>query len=198
MVEVSKTNIESSNALSSLDEGKRGSSGLRKDCPADVERLGRHTWTFLHTTASYYPTSPNETQQRSMLQLLKALPVLYPCRNCAEDLELEISRRPPDVSSREKLEQWMCRTHNEVNRRLGKDEFDCSMVAQRWRDGWKDGRCDEWILKEMYRSQLNVNCMTLKSSFSSPDHNILANIDSADHTRWHIATSNDVSLYPQV
>ena len=32
--------------------------------------------------------------------------------------------------------------HNEVNRRIGKEEFDCSKVDKRWRDGWKDGSCD--------------------------------------------------------
>ena len=25
---------------------------------------------------------------------------------------------------------------------LGKPEFDCSKVFQRWRDGWADGSCD--------------------------------------------------------
>ena len=32
--------------------------------------------------------------------------------------------------------------HNEVNRRIGKKEFDCSKVDERWCDGWKDGSCD--------------------------------------------------------
>jgi FAD-linked sulfhydryl oxidase len=40
------------------------------------------------------------------------------------------------------LSQWLCRIHNEINRRLGKQEFDCSKVDERWRDGWKDGSCD--------------------------------------------------------
>ena len=32
--------------------------------------------------------------------------------------------------------------HNEVNRRIEKEEFDCSKVDERWRYGWKDGSCD--------------------------------------------------------
>ena len=28
--------------------------------------------------------------------------------------------------------------HDEVNRRIGKEEFDCSKVDERWRYGWKD------------------------------------------------------------
>ena len=48
----------------------------------------------------------------------------------------------PDTSSRHSLSQWFCRLHNSVNVRLGKPEFDCSRVDERWRDGWKDGSCD--------------------------------------------------------
>lgn len=61
------------------------------------------------------------------------LHVLPPCRIC---------RNEPDTSTRASLTQWLCRLHNEVNRKLGKPDFDCSKVDERWRDGWKDGSCD--------------------------------------------------------
>ena len=48
----------------------------------------------------------------------------------------------PDTSSRYNFSQWLCRLHNDVNKRIGKPEFDCSKVDERWRDGWKDGSCD--------------------------------------------------------
>ena len=48
----------------------------------------------------------------------------------------------PDTSSNKALSLWFCDYHNEVNRRLGKKEFDCSKVFERWRDGWADGSCD--------------------------------------------------------
>ncbi|GAA6061126.1 hypothetical protein JCM10212_001726 [Sporobolomyces blumeae] len=117
---------------------------LPDDCPADVERLGRHTWTFLHTTASYFAPTPTAHQQSSMLSLLRSLPTLYPCGSCADHLGTYMERDPPEkaVGSREAVEAWMCRAHNEVNERLGKDRFDCANVGQRWRDGWDDGRCD--------------------------------------------------------
>jgi hypothetical protein len=35
--------------------------------------------TFLHSTAAYYPERPSPTQHAHMLQLLHALPTLYPC-----------------------------------------------------------------------------------------------------------------------
>jgi len=77
-----------------------------------------------------------------MLQLLHALPTLYPCGHCADDLGERLRRRPPDVRSRTALGAWLCATHNEVNTLLGKPEFDCARVDERWRDGPEDGSCD--------------------------------------------------------
>ncbi|GAA6053414.1 hypothetical protein JCM3770_002316 [Rhodotorula araucariae] len=118
---------------------------LPADCPPDVERLGRHTWTFLHTTASYFPPSPSAHQKGAMLSLIRALPTLYPCGSCASHLGAYLETHPPEPAiekGREALEGWLCDVHNEVNERLGKERFDCGDVPQRWRDGWNDGRCD--------------------------------------------------------
>jgi Erv1 / Alr family len=41
---------------------------------------------------------------------------------------------PPQVESREHLEQWMCKLHNEVNSRLGKPAFNCNLVRSRWQE----------------------------------------------------------------
>lgn len=127
-------------SASTLDEPT-----LPADCPPDVERLGRHTWTFLHTTASYYPPHPTTQQRSSMLSLLQSLPTLYPCHSCADELGSYMKKNPPNRAveeGRESLERWLCETHNEVNERLGKEQFNCDNVPQRWRDGWKDGHCD--------------------------------------------------------
>lgn len=114
------------------------------ECPADVETLGRHTWTFLHTAAAYYPEKPSQAHQSSMLGLLKSLPTLYPCGHCADALKTEMKSHPPEpaIQNRGTLSQWMCDIHNEVNGRLGKEIFDCSKTDERWRTGWKDGSCD--------------------------------------------------------
>lgn len=121
-------------------------SGPPADCPADVEQLGRATWTFLHTTAAYYPTSPTPTQQSSMLGLLHSLPSLYPCSHCASHLGENLKAHPPEgaVGGREVLMKWLCERHNDVNVRLGKGMFDCGIgsLDERWRDGPGDGRCD--------------------------------------------------------
>ena len=111
-------------------------------CPPDVEQLGRATWTFLHTTAAYYPEKPTPTQRANMLMLLRSLPILYPCTWCAQDFGEDIEKNPPDVSGRVALSKWLCERHNEVNSKLGKEKFDCAKVDERWKDGPPDGSCD--------------------------------------------------------
>lgn len=77
-----------------------------------------------------------------MLMLIQALPVLYPCGPCAEDFGEDVRVNPPNVSSREGLSRWLCERHNEVNMKLGKDNFDCAKTDERWKDGPGDGSCD--------------------------------------------------------
>jgi len=115
------------------------------DCPPDVEALGRATWTFLHTTAAYYPEQPTMPQRVHMLGLLNALPSLYPCSHCASHLASNVKDHPPDVRSRGALSRWLCARHNDVNQRLGKAAFDCSLknLDERWKDGPSSGACDE-------------------------------------------------------
>lgn len=67
---------------------------------------------------------------------------LYPCWVCAEDFQEYMERNKVRTESRESFGRWMCEAHNEVNKKLGKSVFDCNFWEERWRTGWKDGRCD--------------------------------------------------------
>lgn len=107
-------------------------------CPPSSNELGSSTWTFLHTMAAYYPEKPNTQTQKDMKTFLTMFSRFYPCNYCAEHLRQEMEINPPEVESRERLSQWFCRMHNEVNYRLGKPIFDCSKVLERWRTGRKE------------------------------------------------------------
>ncbi|KKK16703.1 hypothetical protein P175DRAFT_0504780 [Aspergillus ochraceoroseus IBT 24754] len=118
----------------------------RPECPPDVEELGRSTWTFLHSLTAAYPTQASTEQQAEMRTFLKLFSRLYPCWVCADDLRTWMAepsgKNAPRLGGRSDFGTWMCQAHNEVNRKLGKKEFDCRFWEERWRTGWKDGRCD--------------------------------------------------------
>lgn len=113
-----------------------------RECPVDREELGRSSWKLLHTMAAYYPDKPTSEEQRDMKQFFSLFARFYPCRDCADDLQEKLKREPPPTQNRSVLSQWLCQVHNEVNVKLGKPQFDCTLLDQRWKDGWKDGSCD--------------------------------------------------------
>ncbi|KAG1462889.1 hypothetical protein G6F56_005416 [Rhizopus delemar] len=115
----------------------------RENCPADVETLGRHTWTLLHTMAAYYPERPSPGQQESMKSFFKSFSENYPCWFCKNDFQKDIIEEPINVKNRDTLSEWLCRRHNKVNEKLGKKQFDCSKVFERWLNGPSSGQCDQ-------------------------------------------------------
>ncbi|CAI7678010.1 unnamed protein product [Penicillium pancosmium] len=121
-------------------------SSIPSDCPPDVEALGRSTWTLLHSMAATYPEKADTKQQEDMGGFLKLFSRLYPCWVCADDFQGWMAHpsgnNRPKLGGRKEFGWWMCEAHNEVNRKLGKPEFDCRFWEERWRSGWKDGRCD--------------------------------------------------------
>ncbi|XP_014243434.1 FAD-linked sulfhydryl oxidase ALR isoform X2 [Cimex lectularius] len=112
------------------------------ECPLDREDLGRATWSFLHSMAAYYPDKPTESDKRCMKQFFNSFAKFYPCNECATHFQEDLRKIPPQVSDSDQLSEWLCKMHNRVNVRLGKEAFDCSRVKERWKEGWKDGSCD--------------------------------------------------------
>jgi hypothetical protein len=152
---------------------------MRKDCPPDIEELGRYdfflsllpfssvdqdrltiddalypdsaTWILLHTLASSLPSNPPPATQAHLTAFLSSLTHLYPCPHCRADFErsVELAGGEPGireaVKTRAGVEKWVCERHDEVNRKLGKEEFGCGDVAairKRWKDGGE--RCSFW------------------------------------------------------
>ncbi|RKF80947.1 Mitochondrial FAD-linked sulfhydryl oxidase ERV1 [Golovinomyces cichoracearum] len=113
-----------------------------RDCPPDVEALGRASWTLLHSITASYPVNPSSTQKTEVIQFLKLFAKLYPCWVCATDFDAYIEKKHIRADSRDQLGFWMCEAHNSVNKKLGKNIFDCQKWEERWRTGWKDGSCD--------------------------------------------------------
>ncbi|KAH8592336.1 augmenter of liver regeneration [Bisporella sp. PMI_857] len=112
------------------------------DCPPDVEQLGRASWTLLHSIAATYPATAPAALQAETTGFIRSFGRLYPCWSCAEDFQRWIAEQGGvRAGGRQELGMWLCEAHNEVNRKLGKREFDCARWEERWRTGWRDGRC---------------------------------------------------------
>ena len=107
-----------------------------------MEELGRSTWTLLHSIAATYPKTPTTSEQDDLRGFFKFFAKLYPCWVCAEDFQQYMKKETMQTSSREDFGQWLCRAHNDVNKKLGKPTFDCAKWEERWRTGWRDGSCD--------------------------------------------------------
>lgn len=105
-------------------------------CPLDKEELGGATWALLHTIAAHYPDAPTAYDEIQITQLLQALARFYPCPICRPDFEAFVLSQPPATQSRQALALWVCALHNDVNRKLGKDEQPCDLAALdlRWRE----------------------------------------------------------------
>lgn len=98
----------------------------------DADTLGRATWTFLHTLAASYPESPNTKERNQMQRFMRDFSEVYPCAPCAESFQEIMKERPPDTTSGPAFATWMCEVHNDVNKEVGKQTFDCSQVGEQW------------------------------------------------------------------
>lgn len=102
------------------------------DGGVDPDELGRATWTFLHTLAATHPAEPTEKEVTRIQRFISDFSKIYPCAPCAESFRGIITNRPVDASTGPRFAQWMCEVHNDVNKEIGKPQFDCAEVTKRW------------------------------------------------------------------
>mmetsp|Transcript_26686 Transcript_26686/g.31055 ORF Transcript_26686/g.31055 Transcript_26686/m.31055 type:complete len:182 (+) Transcript_26686:75-620(+) len=114
-----------------------------KACPPSKENIGRSTWTLLHSMAAWYPDRPSFEEERRIKAFMEALAIFYPCTYCATDFQENIKKTPVQTKSRKDLCVWLCEQHNNVNEKLGKQLFDCSIknLDERWRKN-QDRKCN--------------------------------------------------------
>lgn len=91
--------------------------------------LGRATWKYLHTVMARFPDKPTEDESNALKTYIHLFQRLYPCGECAEHFGEIIKKFPPQVSSRSAAAVWACHVHNEVNKSLNKEIFDCANIG---------------------------------------------------------------------
>ena len=76
-----------------------------------------------------FPDAPTADDSQALKSYLHLFARLYPCGDCARHFQKILAKYPPQVKSRSSAAAWACHVHNEVNKRLKKDIFDCSKIG---------------------------------------------------------------------
>ncbi len=101
---------------------------LYPERPLYRTEYGRMTWKVLHRIAAMYDKNPSEGDKKLMLETFKGVSLHFPCEECAKHFQKEIEVDPPKVEDNKSLSKWLCIQHNNVNKRLGKELFNCENV----------------------------------------------------------------------
>lgn len=76
-----------------------------------------------------FPDTPTPDDSTALQSYIHLFARLYPCGDCARHFQGLLEKFPPQVSSRSAAAAWACHVHNEVNKRLHKELFDCSNIG---------------------------------------------------------------------
>jgi hypothetical protein len=91
--------------------------------------LGRGTWNTLHRLAAQFDKAPSAARQAEVAEFFRLLGAFYPCEQCAAHFRAMLSERPIRAANNRELSLWLCELHNEVNARLRKPLFPCTLEA---------------------------------------------------------------------
>ncbi len=85
-----------------------------------------------------FPDQPTQDEQTALFSYIHLFARLYPCGECASHFRTILTKFPPQVSTRSSAAAWACHVHNEVNKSLRKDLFDCSKIGDFYDCGCAD------------------------------------------------------------
>ncbi|KHO00597.1 ERV2 protein-like protein [Metarhizium album ARSEF 1941] len=111
-----------------------------------LAELGRATWKFLHTMVARFPEKPTDSERKTLESFFHVFGLLYPCGDCARHFRGLLQKYPPQTSSRNAAQGWLCAVHNHVNKRLNTDgqhpQFDCTKIGDAYDCGCGDDKKD--------------------------------------------------------
>ena len=91
---------------------------------------GPHQWNMLHTIAMAYPDNPDDNRKKSTLGYLHGMCDNLPCPGCSHHCNEYLNAHPPKIESKQKFFEYTVDFHNEVNRRLQKEEWTYSRAKE--------------------------------------------------------------------
>ncbi|KAL1838809.1 hypothetical protein VTJ49DRAFT_2202 [Mycothermus thermophilus] len=127
----SSSSSSSHDALSGLSDNilQGGSIAPKLENATIKAELGRASWKLFHTMMARFPEKPTPDDSLALKTYIQLFARLYPCGDCAAHFRKLLERYPPQTGSRNAAAGWACFVHNQVNKRLGKQEFDCNKIG---------------------------------------------------------------------
>ncbi|KAK3951292.1 ERV/ALR sulfhydryl oxidase domain-containing protein [Pseudoneurospora amorphoporcata] len=115
--------------LVSEDILKGGSIAPKLENATAKAELGRASWRLFHTMMARFPETPTADESLALKTYIQLFARLYPCGDCASHFQKLLKKYPPQTSGRNAAAGWACFVHNEVNKRLKKEQFDCNNIG---------------------------------------------------------------------
>lgn len=101
--------------------------------------LLRLTFFFSHVfTHGYFPSLPSVAATATAVKSRLTEGIFLNSGECATHFQQILKKFPPQVSTRSTAAAWACHVHNEVNKSLQKDLFDCSKIGDFYDCGCAD------------------------------------------------------------
>ena len=93
---------------------------------SDPRIFGPEMWITLHRIAANYLENPTNEEKKQAINFINSLPYMIPCQHCGRHFlaYLEDNNVNVAVTSKESLVRFFVNAHNNVNRHLGKKEWD--------------------------------------------------------------------------
>ena len=111
--------------------------GSSKPLKLTKSEIGRRSWALLHSMANTFPENPNEEDKNMMKKFLYGLARSYPCKVCGGHLIKMLDKKGIKMNNRNEFVNYVCNTHNIVNKVLNKTEFDCDKAFEVWNGNYK-------------------------------------------------------------
>ena len=111
--------------------------GSSKPLKLTKPEIGRRTWALLHSIANTFPENPSEKDKIMMQKFLYGLARSYPCKICGGHLIRMLNKKGIKMDNRTEFINYLCNTHNIVNKVLNKTKFDCDKAFDVWNGNYQ-------------------------------------------------------------
>lgn len=96
------------------------------------DKAGFYVWSIMHLYSAFIPEIPTEQEQEEIGTLVELLGKYFPCKECSAHFKEMIIKNPVQAQTRGDFMNYVCKIHNIVNQRIGKEIFPCENIKEIW------------------------------------------------------------------